>query len=147
VKIATKDFDYNIDGERGEAVAGQTRVYDDRHPVVTKYPDCWRSATAAEERGFRAEDLKEELKVRKDRVAELARPRPAGKAVSAAGRRQAEEAEFWARMDRLYGPDEHVDREQAAFDAGQHVIEQIDADRMRQANDDILEAWQGRLDR
>jgi hypothetical protein len=48
--VATRTFTFTHEGQREEAVRGQTRIYSDSHPVVLAHPDCWRKATPEEAR-------------------------------------------------------------------------------------------------
>jgi hypothetical protein len=149
VKIATKDFSFTYDGQREEAVANQTRVYDDSHPVVLAHPDCWRDGTAQDEARLEEQDRREELQIRKERVEQLkrdaARPKDS-RPRSAAGRRQADEDQFWAMVDRQLHPSEPVDPVQSVFDEGQRTLERFDEARFAELRHDLTEAWQGRIE-
>ena len=140
--IAKRTFTFtDRDGSHGEVTAGERIVAD--HALVGDFPD-----------EFREQGLADELKIRSDWLAHVNEraARPAGRTpVSEAGKREAQEADFWRASEALLErtrddqPTAEERRPEDFYSRALQQIEDSDAARMRDERIALNEAWHGRL--
>ena len=136
IQIATQSFV----ADTGERVEKGERVVDG-HDLCRRYPQHFRAFT-----------LDDELRVRSDRVRELA-DRAVGEPhraepLSRAGREEQREDNFWRSVDRELHRDVRTSEERTTdefYDRALDQVERLDSARLAELTDGYREAWGGRL--